>query len=436
MKWHLLPVTAITLIAALFESAEAREQAEYRARQDVTTCIASDVTNLVLIDTCRVALAQNDITDSERTELLLVLGHALYNEKLLEEAEETFAAMLRHAPADHRALNGLGLISDLREDFATARDHFQQALALLVSATALTGLGNSLWQLGEASETEALALLDEALEIDPKYDWALRQKAWLFLDIDRPALAVETFTTLINELPYDQNARAGLVSGYRALGDLENALLHANRGYAEKTEDYWFLTERSEIYFELGFFEQAVVDAEKLIEIEPDWSESYVLKARPLAKLDRLAEAVQLLTEAEEHTGPEPYLIYWHASLLLAGDRLDAALAQIERLTNSDAADFYDFELLSLIQIARKDYPAARVAVDRALHLGPDEPMAIYFDARLILYQDNTPQEAMDRFNVAVGAGLSKTNVEAFANELQEAGFPEVAEALRAKYSE
>lgn len=401
-----------------------------------SVCINYEDTPERLIRICQLALKAPGISAAQRQDMRDSLANAFMQENRLDESEAEFAGILSEQGNSTRALKGLGWVAHERKDFAKARDFFQESLDIGATAPALAGLGDSLWELREITADEAIVYMDGARALDPDYGWARRQKGWILLDAKRPEAAISAFDEVIDEFPEDVNARAGLVEANLDLYQFNAALEHTNRVLGETPDYYWFLSKRADVLLSMGRYKQAIRDAERLIALEPENSEGYVRKARPMAMLGARAEALGLLADAETRTGPDAFLIYWRASILIDDDQYEKALAQIERNTLGDDPDHFDFELLSLLHILRQDHRAARVAVDRAMAFDRNEPYPIFYDAILMLREKKGVQVAMERFDDAMLAGLSDSGIGEFASELVEAGYIVHAIAIRAKYSD
>lgn len=400
-----------------------------------SVCIAADDTSARLIEICKLALQEPGASISQRAQMRETLGYAYKNQDQFKLAEAEFQSMLDGNAASYRALRGLGWVAHERDDYVRAAELFEASVDLQPTKSGLAGLADSKWEANDISAEDAIVLFDAALSLDPEYTWARRSKGWVLLDVRRFDEALELFGGIVNKDPEDENALAGLLKANEKLDQLEVALDLANRGLQIDPEEDWFLSRRSHLLFKLDRYRLAMQDADSLIELKPDDAEGYVRKARPMAEQGARCAALSLLAEAEQKVGPDSYLLYWRASILLDDGQYDAAATQILRNAEGEDADFYDFELLSLIQYLREDYAQARVAVDRALTLDATQPFAIYYDAMLMLKEDKGVETAMARFDESMQAGLPDRIIGEFAGDLIKAGYYAHAIAIRGKYS-
>lgn len=400
-----------------------------------SVCLAFDDTAERLVEICRLALTRAGVTPEERTGLRESLGYALYQLDRLDEAEEVFGEMQDATPREPRAILGLAWVAHEREDYGKARDLFRQSLDYGASETGLAGLGDCLWELQEIGLDETLEYYEAALAMDPKYQWARRQKGWRLLEANREEDALALFDAVLAETPWDDNARAGMLEALKALGEYDEAILQADRGLSETPESAYYLNQRADALYQLGRYHQTIRDAERLIERDPDSAAGYVWRARAMMMLGQGADALSYLSASEETLGPDPFLIYWRAWLLLDDGRPGQAAAQIARnIARQETVDAFDYELLAKIEMERGDIDAARRAVDEALSLDRRLPFTVYLDAVLLLREKAGVARAVDRFDDAMGLGLSRANIGDFAGELIDAGFISHAIAVRAKY--
>ncbi len=399
-----------------------------------SVCIDYADTPERLVEICTRALEAVGATPAQRAEMREALGYAHYDLMQLTEAEAVFARMRAQDAGDPRAHLGLAWVAHEREDFAAARDRFETAGRLGVSAQAVAGLADSLWALREIGPDEAVLQFRAALAIQPDYEWAERRIGWIYMEAGAHDKARAHFEGVVAARPHDLNARAGLMEALFELDRYEEALAQANRAIEDDPESYWFLSQRANILFFLDRHAQAIRDADRLIGMEPTISEGYVRRARSMAHLGQRADALDLLEQAEEQTGPSVFLIYWRASLLLDDGQLGAARREIRRNTSRDSADTHDFQLLGQIELEREAYDAAQAAIDRAKALDREDGYTHYYDAVLALRREAGVDDALARFDTAMDMGLPHDWIGDFAGELFRAGYVAHAIAIRAKY--
>ena len=400
-----------------------------------SVCMSFDDTADRLVEICSIALTETGFTAEERASLRESLGYAYYQLDRLDEAEDVFGQMQAANSDEPRAILGLAWVAHERGEYTLARDLFRESLEYGASETGLAGLGDCLWELREIELDEVLEYYEAALAMDPTYQWAERQKGWRLLEVNRAEDALALFEAVLDETPWDENARAGVLEAQKALGDYEAAILQADRGLAETPDSAYFLNQRTDAVYHLGRYHQTIRDADRLIEGFPDSAAGYVWRARAMMMLGQAEDALAFLKTSEEVLGADPFLIYWRAWLLLEDGRTAKAADQIERnIARDETVDAFDYELQAKIELERGDLAAARRAVDGALSRDGRLPFTVYLDAVLLLREKAGVARAVERFDDAMGLGLSRVNIGEFAGELIDAGYIAHAIAVRAKY--
>ena len=200
-------------------------------------------------------------------------------------------------------------------------------------------------------------------------------------------------------------------------------------------ESVWARNRRSWILYELRRYAQAAREADAAIELDPDYSESYLRKAEAMAALGRRQEGLEILEDALRRLGNDAYLIYWYAKILADDEQYKEAERQILRNINSDAVDVYDYQLLGYIAIETSDFVKARKAVASARETGGDRAYTVYQSARLFI-EDEKIDDALAEFDRAIELGLSSANVEEFVRALIGKGAFLAAIGVRARHGD
>ena len=399
-----------------------------------SVCIGSSDTPERLIEICGIALSGSGHTSEELARMEESLGFAYYETDRLEEARAVFEATLARDPDEDRAIRGLGWVLHDKGDYAAASDQFRRALDISASASALAGLGLSLWDLEQIGFDELMTYLDAALAINPGYDWARREKGWRLLEVNRAAEARDLFATFLEEAPWDANALAGLAKSYKALGEHEKVIEQTGRALEDDMDRAYFLDLRIGSLFVLERYRQVIRDADALVEASPETHEGYIWRARAMSELGRGSDALAYLASAEEILGPDIFVVYWRAKLMMHHGQYEKAALQIGRNIAGDEVDTYDYELLGYIEYNRKDMAAARRAIDHSLELDATNASAVLLDAILMLQEEAGVEAALPRFEEAMALGLSRNGISEFAGELVGAGYFMHAIAIRAKH--
>ena len=398
-----------------------------------SVCLAYEDTPARLVEICTLALDAEGTTDRQKLELKDSLAWAHYDLENLEEARRLFQEVLDEEPAHASALNGMGWAAFLVDDFVTATRWFEKALAAAPEAQSLAGLGGSLFRSGEIAIEEAVGYLDAAIAIKPDYSWAMREKAWSYVEVANYDGARAAFQEALDVYPDDENANYGIAYILTERSEWEEALPYVNRVLQLNPDSRLALSRRSLILLNLDRPTQALKDGERVVALLPENSDGYVRVARAQKALGRMADAMVTLSVAHDIVGYETYLSYWRAHLLFDDSQYDNALEVLDEIFEHDDAGYYEHELKSQILLTVSRYEDARAAVDVALAAYPQEPWLIYYDA-LTQVGEGAYAAAEARFDAAIKAGLPREELTYFLEQLVGAAQYVQAIKLRVRY--
>jgi tetratricopeptide (TPR) repeat protein len=148
---------------------------------------------------------------------------------------------------------------------------------------------------------DAIPLYKRAIDIDPDFAHAHCQLAIMYWNTDRPELAAG-----YAKKAYELKERAGEIEKFRithvyhwyTTGDLNKAiesLLQQRRTYPR---EWAGPNDLAVTYYLLGQFEQAIPEARESFRLNPNFAGAYTNLARSLLRLNRFAEAKDVLTQA------------------------------------------------------------------------------------------------------------------------------------------
>jgi len=176
---------------------------------------------------------------------------------------------------------------------------FQKALTINPrSDAAMFDLAKLAVERGNLSE--AANFLEKAREINPKNPWYTEYLAQIYAESGRIDEAIETVRSVLESQPENYDYYFNLGSLLSAKGNYEEAL----KVYDDLEERFGLVEEiamqRQMIYLELDKPEEALNEANKLIEINPEEIRYYGMKAEILDQTGKKAEARQLYVEMLE----------------------------------------------------------------------------------------------------------------------------------------
>ncbi|WP_299695136.1 tetratricopeptide repeat protein [uncultured Tateyamaria sp.] len=255
-----------------------------------------------LASICEVAIAD---AGAGAADIRVVLAGAYDRMDKRVQARALLDDVLTEDPAHTGALNVLGWMHWEADDFDQASAIFQRSLDAGATAQGFAGLASSGRQGGILDERSFLQLIDTAIAMSPAYVWAMREKAWFYIDTDRPA---EAEPVLRNALDQDADIPWTLYTLGVALFDQDKlgpALAALNQSVATGDAPTYAYLYRARKNDWLENYRRALGDAERVTQDWPDAGEGSLWKARALTALGLRPAAVTWLRQFLEdgHNG-------------------------------------------------------------------------------------------------------------------------------------
>lgn len=424
---------ALSFCALAASSAVAKTPVIDSQQSDASACIDYNGSLNQIIERCKAGLGEAGASQAQRLEMMWSLGWAYLDLDQFEQSEAVFKDMLNIDPDAVEAMNGLGWIAEETDKYRQGVGYFKTSVQTNPTASGLSGLSKTQYELGDIELEEALQLLEAALALDPDYGYALRERGWMQLNANRYEGARKAFQQALSFREYDENALLGLARALRNQSEYEAALKQTNKLIDLNAESYFGYAERALILFHLDRDKRAIKDAERAISMRPGSASGYVTKARAMSALGQRAAALTMLEAAEEKTGPNAFLTYWRADLLTKDDRFEDAITQLNKTVERGVADQFDYQLMAYAYIEQDDFTQARRVLDLALGESQSS-YSVYLDA-ILMIESGDIDAAVARFDEAMDKGLAAYRVGAFNKRLMRKGEIATAIAVRAKYS-
>lgn len=333
-------------------------------------------------------------------------GRAALRARNLDQAEKYFSEAYRQNPASVEAMLGLAVVSHSQGKAKLARDWMASAVAMapgqpaVLQAQARLLVEQGLPAAAEESYRAAIAANPEGLQL--KLDLAS-----LYTDtLSKPAQAVTLLRDALKQKPDSADILYQLALAYMGDGRLDEAaraledalrrdpaeprMLHARglvaqrQGQAERALEYFdkalavkkgfvgAMISRGDVLQTLGRTEAAVETYRKAIPMAPGSALPHALLGQALNRLKRPAEAEKAYREALR-LEPDNLRVANNLAVLLAAQKtgLDDALVMIRRALEREPNRATYLDTLGLVQLARGDKAAARLAFERAVALEP-----------------------------------------------------------------
>ena len=311
-------------------------------------------------------------------EALLNLGNALHTTGRSEDAIKAFRRAIALNPALPEAHTGLGVALQAEGQLEEAIEHHREALELRPAyPAAWSNLGVALRARGDCRQ-ETIAAFREALRLKPQYAEALsnlglalltdgqsaaglasqRQAVAIspnlpqlhlnlgdgLLALNRLPEAIDAYRTAIELNPAERKAYLGLARAHQLKGDLEQALLNAEQGLAIQPDWLPILWIKFQLLNMLERPEAASEAVEVMLSSQPDCGISHLAKACLLQETHRNEECHRTLDQALK-LDPSLYGAHFCRSyLLLTAGKFQDAITAVKQAVGV-APSFYDAHL-------------------------------------------------------------------------------------------
>ncbi|MBV9013571.1 MAG: tetratricopeptide repeat protein [Pseudonocardiales bacterium] len=131
---------------------------------------------------------------------------------------------------------------------------------------------------------EALTDLTQAIDLNPKYSWAITNRGETYLQMDRYEEALTDLTQAIDLNPTSDWAITNRGVTYRRMGRYEEALTDLTQAIDLNPTSDWAITNRGEIYRRMGRYEEALTDLTRAIDLDEDGWTYYQMALVSLAR--------------------------------------------------------------------------------------------------------------------------------------------------------
>jgi tetratricopeptide (TPR) repeat protein len=153
--------------------------------------------------------------------------------------------------------------------------------------------------------------------------------------------------------------------------DLDGASRDLDRALAWSDKSPVIFALRGEVRKEKGDLLGSLADFNKSIDLAPNASKLYVLRAVVLQRLERHEDAIRDVSQAVRlHRSTDPLLLNARAyTRAIAGQELDAALDDINRAIDMEGENSHYLDTRGYIYFLQGDYQRARTDLDKALKI-------------------------------------------------------------------
>jgi tetratricopeptide (TPR) repeat protein len=219
-----------------------------------------------------------------------------------------------------------------------------------------------LYQAGKVEK----AILDynQAIHLDPTQADLYQMKAIALMSLpainqtEENAHLLEAQNNLLTALelnPRDVKIYQNLAACYSQIGDL-NASLESYKKLLELVSDTdhpWLLKKLSSLHFELGEYEQALLNCEKAIQLGCKEGEIYFIQGCCLFETNQIEQALQKYDLAIHAGYDDPKVYFQRAKAYFCLHQLDKALEDATYVLKTDTDNIECYKLRGLIFLSR-----------------------------------------------------------------------------------
>jgi protein O-GlcNAc transferase len=296
---------------------------------------------------------------------------AAYNAGKISDAEKICQQIIAKDKASSDVFHLLGVVQSARNQFDSALENFERALALdSNNAKILTNRGIALQELGRFQE--ALLSHDRALVLLPNDAEVLNNRGVALQQLKRYDEALDNFDRAIQFQPNYINAHFNRAVLLQAIRRLDEALASYDRALRLFPNDPQANCNRGVILHELERLDEALASYDRALAAWPNFPEALSNRGTTLRELRRFDESLASFNRA---LSLRPNYAHAYCN---RGNTLQDMKLHLEALSDYDRAlvlqpDY--FEALynrGVVLMELKRYEDAVLSYDRALAIRPD----------------------------------------------------------------
>lgn len=211
-------------------------------------------------------------TTSNPHQEMIDTAAAFYRAEQYDQARVISDELLRIAPREHMTLHLAGVIARSQKRLNESAEHLKQALRQAPDAESAAAtwfsLGKTLREAGNLPQAEEA--LRRALQINPDNSDYSVELAEIYADRWNLDLAIETLKHALNRQKGDAAPCAALAGILVKHGRHQDALIAYDLALARDPEDPYIHLSRGKTLNVLGRFEEAQLEMEKAVQINPE----------------------------------------------------------------------------------------------------------------------------------------------------------------------
>ncbi len=302
----------------------------------------------------------------------------------LVQAENAYQEALKIKPDDVGALYSLFLVRDARNMYQAALADIERAMQLAPKDVLIANA--YLFHLGKQKPEEALARRRQKAQSDPA-DWRNRlEMARLMARVGEEAGGRQVYRQLLDERPDDLEIVFAVADNHREQGEMDKGrdLLEAyvdRRGEQAVAQD-WLVLARFLLACDLS--QPAVTAYQEAIRLEdPVQREASRELGDWYFNNQFFAQALPLYEKAFAVGEDSPRLTLRYIETLIYNNKLDPAGELLKNYVRQHGENAQTALLQCIVAIEKKEFDNASQYAETAVRLGPSNPQAYLYRARL-----------------------------------------------------
>ncbi|MBD2576775.1 ATP-binding protein [Oscillatoria sp. FACHB-1406] len=323
-----------------------------------------------------------EVTEVQRWGARLTEGLTAYDEDRYEVTVAMFAELLKCSEIQERwqavALGWRGETYRLMERYEDALKDLDKAIELDPKYDwAIARRGNT-YRLMKRYE-DALADFNRAIELDPEYKWAIAQRGETYRLMERYEDALADYNRAIEldpELDWALLSLRGVT--YQAIKRYDDALADFNHAIELAPEYNWAILQlRGVTYYLIKRYEDALADCNCAIELDPEFKEAIASRGETYKAMERYEDALADYNRAIELDPEYKWAIAQRGQTYRLMKRYEDALADFNCAIELDPEFKEAIKFRGEIYRLMKRYEEALAEFNRAIELDPAYDWAI-----------------------------------------------------------
>ena len=260
---------------------------------------------------------------------------------------------------------------------------FGVAVAYAQNSEAMQYNANGENALDNKDYDKAIADLTQAIQLDPNYVIAYKNRVRAYLgkrDYDK---AIADYTQVIRLEPNSASAYANRAEAYNKKGDYNKAIADATQAIRLDPNSAYAYHNRADAYYEKGDDNKAIADYTQAIRLNPNYVSAYHNRANAYYGKGDDNKAIADFTQAIRLNPNSAYAYAYRAEAYNEKGDYDSAIADATQVIRLDPNFSSSYRHRGFAYMQKGNYSQAREDINRALQRNPNDRKTKDIDAEL-----------------------------------------------------